>query len=366
MLLKIWDLQLKNEKTSSEWPTPIELFLTSDFKFSSITAIITSMEKQTPIDRLNYSGDLSPVVDRLCEAYGVGKPIGFSLIEVGYEDCNVVVDTPDKKYLAKIFSKVRSPEDISRYGTIMQKVVDAGVNHPALKKTADGNAIYIDPQSGGLSLVLMDFIKGQTFLSLNRAPSDEELKAILEQAAKINSIDYHPPYLFDSWAIPNIKVMYDRVKQLIAPDDLKLVEQAMVRYAEIPVDKLPQCFVHGDFTKANIIKGDDGKIYILDFSVANWYPRIQELAVIVANLLHSEKSSDLSLRDKSEIVTREYSELNPLTEEERQHLYPYSLAGAAMEFMGSHQERYINGNDTEETEYWLNLGRQGLRRELLA
>ena len=39
-------------------------------------------------------------------------------------------------------------------------------------------------------------------------------------------------------------------------------------------------------------------------------------------------------------------------------------AGVAMEFMGSHQERYINGNDTAETEYWLTLGRNGLRKEL--
>ncbi len=53
------------------------------------------------------------------------------------------------------------------------------------------------------------------------------------------------------------------------------VEQAMARYAEILVDDLPHTFVHGDFTKANVLNGDDGKVYILDFSVANWYPRIQ-------------------------------------------------------------------------------------------
>jgi len=35
-----------------------------------------------------------------------------------------------------------------------------------------------------------------------------------------------------------------------------------------------------------------------------------------------------------------------------------------MEFMGGHQEKFIKGNATEETEYWLNLGRSGLRKEL--
>ncbi len=64
------------------------------------------------------------------------------------------------------------------------------------------------------------------------------------------------------------------------------------------------------------------------------------------------------------MVADEYSKLNQLTLEERNHLYAYTLAGVAIEFMGSHQEKYINGNDTEETEYWLNLGREGLKREL--
>lgn len=57
--------------------------------------------------------------------------------------------------------------------------------------------------------------------------------------------------------------------------------------------------------------------------------------------------------------------LNPLTDDERKYLYDYALAGVAMEFLGSHQERYINGADSSETEYWFNLGRDGLRAALL-
>ena len=101
----------------------------------------------------------------------------------------------------------------------------------------------------------------------------------------------------------------------------------------------------------------------MDFSVANWYPRIQELAVIAANLIHDDSGST-SLHEKCKSVAGQYSRLNLLTEEDRRCLFPYALAGVAMEFMGSHQERYINGNDTKETEYWLNLGRNGLRKAL--
>jgi Ser/Thr protein kinase RdoA (MazF antagonist) len=321
------------------------------------------MDKRTPIDRLNYEGNLDPVVGRLCAAYRVGKPTDFSVIDVGYEDCNVVITTPKDKYVAKIFSKGRGPQDITRYSTIMEKAVEAGVNHPPLMKTSSGDVVYTDAQANGLLMVLMGFIEGKSFLELNRAPNAEELQRVLEQAAKVNRIDHRPPYLFDSWAIPNIQVMFDKVKQYIKPEDIALVQQAMDRYTTIPVDDLPHCLVHGDFTKANVSKGDNDTVYILDFSVANWYPRIQELAVIAANLLH-DPDNPMSLRDKSKIIGEEYNELNPLTVEEHLFLYDYALAGVAMEFMGAHQEKYINGNDTEETEFWLNLGRTGLQKEL--
>jgi len=42
----------------------------------------------------------------------------------------------------------------------------------------------------------------------------------------------------------------------------------------------------------------------------------------------------------------------------------YSLAGMTMELMGAYQEKYLNGNNSEETDFWLDLGREGLRREL--
>lgn len=314
-------------------------------------------ELQTPADRLNYTGDLTPVIERVCEAYGIGQLSTSSIVEIGYEDCNVIIETDQAKFVAKMFAKTRTPEDITRYATTMEKVVQAGVHHPELLTTDAGETTYSD---SGVTLVLMRFVEGRSFLELDRSPSDEERKAVLEQAAKVNGIDYEPPYLFDSWAIPNIHTMFEKVSQYIAPEDLPLVERAIAAYDDIPTDDLPHCFVHGDFTKANVIKGEDGKIYILDFSVANRYPRIQELAVIVANLLHDD--GEETLEQKCERVADEYSEFNPLTDQERKHLPAYALAGVAMEFMGAHQEKYINGNDTEETDYWLSLGREGLRK----
>ena len=111
------------------------------------------------------------------------------------------------------------------------------------------------------------------------------------------------------------------------------------------------------------MKGSDGKIYILDFSVSNWYPRIQEIAVIAANLLYDREGVS-TLRSSVEAVVGGYERFAPLTDIEKHFVYTYTLAGVAMEFMGAHQEKYINGNDTQETDFWINLGRNGLKREL--
>lgn len=315
-------------------------------------------EKQIPTDRLDYSGDLRPIINRVCGAYGIDSPKDFTVIEIGCEDCNVIVDTGKERFLAKMFAKTRTPEDINRYATIMQKVVEAGVNHPKLVTTTSGQKVYEDD---GISLVLMKFVEGKTFLELERTPNDDELRNVVKQAATINSIDYKPPYIFDSWAIPNIKTMFERVKQFVGPDDLRLVEQVVEQYERIPVDDLPHAFVHGDFTKANIVKADNGDIYILDFSVSNWYPRIQELAVIVANLMH-DKNDTRSLNEKCEHVARLYGQFGTLTEEEREHLPAYALAGISMEFLGGLQEKYIKGHDSEETAFWIETGWEGLRK----
>ncbi len=321
------------------------------------------INKRTPINRLNYSGDLKPVINRLSKAYTIGIPDDFSVIEVGYEDCNVIIYVGKDKYLAKIFQKDRTPEDIDRYTTIMERAIASGVNHPSLLQKHDGGIVYSDKQANGLNLILMDYIDGNTFFELNRPPNNEERKSIIEQAAKVNKIDYKPTYIFDSWAIPNIQILFDKTKQYLKPEDIPLVEQTIKRYKSIPADDLPHAFVHGDFTKANVLKSKKGDIYILDFSVANWYPRIQEIAVIAANLMHDDNSV-MTLRSRIELIANEYDKFNKLTPQERKWLYDYTVAGVAMELLGGYQEKYINRNDTKETEYWISLGHKSLIEEL--
>lgn len=260
--------------------------------------------------------------------------------------------------MAKLFTKTRTPDSIQRYAQVIQQALAAGVRHPELLQTLDGQSILT---AHGVSLILLRFVEGKTFYELGRAPTAAERRSIIEQAAKINQIEHRPPYAFDMWAVPNIGELYNSIQKFMPTEDHQLVERVLQQYKAISVDSLPHAFVHGDIIKTNVIKGDDGRLYLIDFSAANWHPRIQELAVIAANLLYSKEAP--SLNKRCEVVAREYNEHNPLGSAEQEHLYAYALAAATMEFLGAYHEKYKEGNDSEENNYWLSLGRAQLRNE---
>lgn len=226
----------------------------------------------------------------------------------GYSLCSpirsirVYLTAESGDFLAKIFSKNRTADEIVRNVTNIELAIAGGVNHPELM-LSDGHALYHDTDSG-LKLVVMRFIAGKTFYDLSVTPCSDDLALIAAEAVKINRINYDPPYLFDSWAIPNMQWMFDKVKDHLTDEGRRLVEGAFDHYERIPLDELPKCYVHGDLIKTNLIKGDDGKIYVIDFSVANTYPRIQELAVMAANLgkRHTHDNAFNSIKTTANVI----------------------------------------------------------------
>lgn len=314
-------------------------------------------------ERIDFTGDFNHLIHRIAGSYKLGDVSSHSVVEVGFEDFNVKISTESGDFLAKIFSKNRSADEIVRNVTNIELAIAGGVNHPELI-LSNSHALYHDTDSG-LKMVVMRFIAGKTFYDLSTTPSADDLALIAAEAVKINRIDYDPPYLFDSWAIPNIQWMFDKVKDHLTDEGRRLVEGALDRYERIPLDELPKCYVHGDLIKTNLIKGDDGKIYVIDFSVANTYPRIQELAVMAANLLFDEKSGNTKpLIERVDAVIAAYMNAGgTLTDLERAHVFNYALPAAAMEYMGGVNERVV-GDTSDEIAYWEKLGLNGLREAL--
>ncbi|MDR1476989.1 MAG: phosphotransferase [Rickettsiales bacterium] len=254
-----------------------------------------------------------------------------------------------------MFANFRTPADIWRYVSIMGKVSESDVVCPKLHRTRDG-VLFSD---SGLSMVVMEFIKGKTFLEMNSAPNDGELRQVIGEIAKVNRIRFPElPYLFDSWSVQNLHGALNEVLPFVKNgEDLDLLEMAAAAWDEIPLDKLPKAFVHGDITKANIIRDKDGRCYLLDFSVANIYPRIQDLAVIAANLM---AESGKSLTANANAALEIYDGFNKLEDIERKFFENYVIAAAGMEFLGGLRQKYLRNDNSGEADFWLGVGRDGL------
>lgn len=339
-------------------------------------------ETGSPSDRVDYKGPMAPVIVRLCEEYQLGTPLMFDSIKTGCEDCNIHLQTREEKdgeipeskeYVVKMFSSSRTKEEVERYVATTNKAIEAGVNHPPLHKTSNGELVFKDPETN-ISMVAMDFVQGKNYQEKKRPPYREEITEIIRQARIINSMDYKPEYIFDGWAIPNIDAMYKRTLPFLSPMDRALAQKALFEYRKIPIHDLPRCFVHGDLTKANIVKGVDGETSILDFSVSNYYPRIQELAVIATNLLQDERihqkehkeRENLSLGEITKHLVRTYNRKNekPLNDKEIAYLYQYSLAGAAMWLMGGYLEKSKKNGNKIEGDRLIQLGHDVLMEEI--
>jgi Ser/Thr protein kinase RdoA (MazF antagonist) len=98
------------------------------------------------------------------------------------------------------------------------------------------------------------------------------------------------------------------------------------------------------------MKDREGKIWIIDFSVSNYYPRIQELAVLACNLffdLHSKFRSQKNLG----IALEAYQKKIKLTLKELEALPDYIRLAHAMHVLCANYCKKAEHNNSKENQY---------------
>jgi Ser/Thr protein kinase RdoA (MazF antagonist) len=205
----------------------------------------------------------------------------------------------------------------------------------------------------------MDHAPGQTFYELSRPPTGAELGKVIEQAARIHRIDAQPEPVFDPWAIANLVPLAGQVGHLLDDEQHVLVDGAIGELRAVDWDRLPHALIHADLTAGNVLLGPDGEITVLDFALANYWPRLQEVAVIAASLMHGSPGA---LPERMAAAARMYSAVaaTPLTATERAALDSFGRWAAAMELLGG-LNMWMQGNRGPETDLLITIGTTGLR-----
>ena len=308
-------------------------------------------------ERIGANHEITEICQHICRDFKLGNFLDYKVTLVGYEDFNFALDTNKGRYFVKIFNKDRTDEECHRIVGVLEKALEARVSTPKLFKSNQGR-LY---QQNKLRICVMQYISGKDIFSLQTELGKDDIRYLAKQASLINSIDIKPKPIYDSWAITNFPSEFKQKGDKLKPEDLRLVKPLLSAYRNLRIRTLPHCFVHGDIIKTNVMKDEKGKLWIIDFSCANYYPRIQELAVLACDLFFDKNSSEQS-NNNLEIALKEYQKIVKLTDRELNSLPAYIKLAHAMHLLRANYEKVANGTTSRENEYYLQLGRAGLRR----
>lgn len=308
-------------------------------------------------EKINLKDNINDILSLVCRDFDLGIYLSYRIIDLGYEDFNYVLKASSNNYLVKIFSKTRKVNECEMYIRRIIEALSAGVQHPKLYKSNQGYLHKIK----SLRLCVMEYIDGQDFYSLGTRPSIEEFKEIIKQTALINKINFKPKRIYDSWAIMSFPKSFKKKSKYLFREDYDLIRDCLSKFSSVNIKKLPHCFVHGDLSASNIIKDNNNKIWIIDFAVSNYYPRIVDIATILANLCFDANNLEKTNQD-SNIVINEYEKHIKLNDEEIHYLTLFTKISHAMFVLGASYEKVKKKNTSDENNYLLNLGRIGLRQ----
>lgn len=276
------------------------------------------------------------------------------LWKFGYEDFNFIIETKNQKYFVKIFHKGRTSQDCSNYMDRIKLSNSIDINAP---KIISSDSIDIDDKN--LKFVILEFINGKSFLDLGEIPNETEIKEIIRQMANIHKTSLKSDFIYDTWTITNFTNEFNAKGQFLDKQYYERFRELSDKLQNVNLSKLPHSFVHGDIISSNVIKDNDNKLWIIDFAVSNYLPRIIDLVVTGYNLCQDPDSKGNTQKNLKLIIS-EYEKYNKLTDYEKQVIPLFYDIGNAMGILQINALKQ-NGEYSEEDEYWLKVSEQGLK-----
>ena len=309
-------------------------------------------------DRINLNTNLENISKEICKKYNLDDYISDELILVGYEDFNYILNTTKGKYCVKIFNKERTNKDVNNYIDRIELASTLNINTPKVYRVKNNCLQIIDINNNQYRLCVFEYVNGKSFYDLNEIPTEKEIKEIIKQMVYIHNAKLDSEYIYDKWTITNFIKEYKDKKNYLDKKYIDIFNKLTNRLEKVDFNKLVYSFVHGDIISSNVMKDKNNKLWIIDFAVSNYLPRIVDLAVTSCNLCLNPTSKAKTI-ESTKMILEEYQKYIKLNEYELE-TFPlfYDLANA----MGILQISYLNsiGEASDEDKFWLEESEKGL------
>lgn len=309
-------------------------------------------------DRINLNTNLENISKEICKKYNLDDYISDELILVGYEDFNYILNTTKGKYCVKIFNKERTNKDVNNYIDRIKLASTLNINTPKIYRVKNNCLQIIDINNNQYRLCVFEYVNGKSFYDLNEIPTEKEIKEIIKQMVYIHNAKLDSEYIYDKWTITNFIKEYKDKKNYLDKKYIDIFNKLTNRLEKVDFNKLVYSFVHGDIISSNVMKDKNNKLWIIDFAVSNYLPRIVDLAVTSCNLCLNPNSKVKTI-ESTKMILEEYQKYIKLNEYELE-TFPlfYDLANA----MGILQISYLNniGEASDEDKFWLEESEKGL------
>lgn len=304
--------------------------------------------------RINLNTDLKNISKQICIQYDLGEFVSNELITIGYEDYNYYLTTSKGKYCVKIFNKERTKDDIKNYLDRIRAIANSEINSPKPLIVNNDIVLPLNYDNNYYDICVFEYINGKNYYEIGEKPNGDIIKEIAKQTAMIHNINIKPDFIYDAWAIINFKEEYTKKKNYLDDNYKEEFDKLLLEVNNMDIDKLPKAFVHGDIISTNVMLDINSKIWIIDFAVSNYLPRIIDLAVISCNLCLDKESKEKTYENIS-ILLNEYDKYNKLSDYEIEVFGTFYKLANAMHIL---QTQFIicTDGDSDENQYWFNEG----------
>lgn len=327
--------------------------------------------------------DLENILKQIQTNYSFANIKDYHVIETGYEDFNVYLETLNNKYVIKFFSNERTDDNINHYIKIVQYMSEQSfLNIPKVYK-CNGNLLgTIDYNNKTIKFFVMEYINGKTIYDLNKQIDLETIIKIVFDILKYNCVnDSLKKYLmsdeakkfkqYDMWSYEHFLEEYEDKSKFLTLEDKVLIEPIVSYYKDMikrysnysnhfknkPVMP-PYMSAHNDFISTNIILDEQNEPYYIDFSVSSIALNFVDIAIfgcdtVLCEGIDSEKYATY-LKIISYILYR--------THVMEYNLYPSAVSVQhAIHILIANYYKVCQNVDSDENNYFLELGRKGIK-----